>query len=183
MAAKLARLLGVLLAVLALAAVMLVKTTPPARAVTMAPGAAIAAAAPAAPAAPVVLAAVVTPAGDRALNWAQAHALNHTYSWGGSGLGTYDCSGLVMTAFARATGILLPHNTVAMVDSGRLHRVWGTPQRGDLAFWGSPAFPYHVEFVTSWRTMTFGTENTTWAGRVTWHSDAFSRPSSYWRVW
>jgi cell wall-associated NlpC family hydrolase len=134
--------------------------------------------------------AAVTPAqaraaaspGNRALNWAQAHALNDPYAWGAAGPRSYDCSGLVMAAFAHADGITLPHNTVAMVDSGRLHRVWGRPQRGDLAFWGSPAAPYHVEFVTSVRGWSFGAETYGWQGRVTWHSDAYFEPSSYYRA-
>lgn len=119
--------------------------------------------------------------GDRALNWAESHALNDPYAWGGTGPYSYDCSGLVMTAFFKADGIVIPHNTVAMVDSGKLHRVW-KPRRGDLAFWGDPAYPYHVEFVTDWRNVSFGAENYGWAGRVTWHSDLYFEPSSFYRV-
>jgi peptidoglycan DL-endopeptidase CwlO len=127
-------------------------------------------------------AAVRISAGDRALNWAERYAINRPYEWGGSGPYAYDCSGLVMAAFSHADGISLPHNTVAMVRSGRLHRVWGTPRRGDLAFWGSPSFPYHVEFVTMHPGISFGAETYGWAGRVTWHSDAWFEPSSFWRV-
>ncbi len=118
--------------------------------------------------------------GGRALDWAEAHALNAPYAWGGTGP-AYDCSGLVVTAIGRADGIWLPHSTAAMVSSPHLVRV-ASPQRGDLAMWGSPAAPYHVEFVTAWRGWGFGAETYGWAGRVTWHSWAWFAPSSYWRL-
>jgi len=118
--------------------------------------------------------------GARALDWAEAHALNAPYAWGGTGP-AYDCSGIVMTALGRSTGIWLPHNTVAMVQSGRLYRV-RSPRRGDLAVWGSPSAPYHVEFVTAAPGWTFGAETYGWAGRVTWHNDRWFAPSAYYRI-
>lgn len=116
---------------------------------------------------------------NSALNWAEAHAKGHWYSWGGAGPYTYDCSGLVMTSFAHV-GVSLPHNTVAMIHSGKLIRVY-YPQRGDLAFWGPISAPYHVEFVTKWYHMTFGAQQ---AGtRIWWHSwSGWYAPSSYWRI-
>lgn len=122
----------------------------------------------------------VTTPGGRALDWAEAHALNAPYAWGGTGP-AYDCSGLVVTAIGRADGIWLPHSTVAMVNSGKLVRVT-SPQRGDLAMWGSPSAPFHTEFVTAWHGWGFGAETYGWAGRVTWHSWAWFAPSSYWRL-
>lgn len=88
-----------------------------------------------------------------------------------------------MKAFEETDGIYLPHNTTAMIDSGKLVRVWGTPQRGDLAFWGPVSSPYHVEFVTSWSDTTFGAETYGWDGRVTWHSYYPGwAPSAFYRV-
>lgn len=40
------------------------------------------------------------------------------YSWGGSGPGAFDCSGLVMWAFQQA-GIALPHSSYAMAAGGQ----------------------------------------------------------------
>jgi hypothetical protein len=119
--------------------------------------------------------------GNRALDWAQAHALNASYAWGGTGP-SYDCSGLVLEAYGHADGIWLPHYTGAMVHDGRLSRTW-SPQRGDLAFWGPVNAPWHVEFVTVWHQVTFGAETYGWAGRVTWHSYRYwIAPSAFYRV-
>ena len=133
-----------------------------------------------------LLAALASPArasaeapGARALDWAEAHALNATYAWGGTGP-AYDCSGIVSVALGHA-GVSVPHSTYAMVGSWHLYRVY-SPQRGDLAFWGSPSAPYHVEFVTAAPGWTFGAETYGWAGRVTWHSDRWFAPSAYYRV-
>jgi len=116
---------------------------------------------------------------NAALNWAESHAIGHWYSWGGAGPYGYDCSGLVMSSFAHV-GINLPHNTVAMIHSGKLVQV-SYPQRGDLAFWGPVSAPYHVEFVTRWHHVTFGAQQS--GTRVWWHpySGGYA-PSSFWRV-
>ena len=103
-------------------------------------------------------------AGDTALDWAEAHAAGCWYSWAGAGPCSrgYDCSGLVMAAFAHA-GIALPHSTYAMLSSPRLHRipVAGAP-RGALLFYGSG----HVEFNTIWYHTSFGAHST--GQRVGW---------------
>jgi cell wall-associated NlpC family hydrolase len=116
---------------------------------------------------------------NAALNWAEVNAKGHPYVWAGTGPYGYDCSGLVLAAF-RAEGIELPHNTVAMIESGKLVRVYH-PQRGDLAFWGSPSAPYHVEFVTRWWHTTFGARE---PGTVVyWHKwNGYFAPGSFWRV-
>jgi cell wall-associated NlpC family hydrolase len=62
------------------------------------------------------------------------------YQWGGSGPGSYDCSGLTSAAWASA-GVSLPHSSrmqysaTARVDRSAL-------QPGDLLFFGSPI--HHV---------------------------------------
>ena len=116
---------------------------------------------------------------NAALNWAESHAEGHPYIWAGTGPYGYDCSGLVVAAFARE-GISLPHNTVAMIESGKLIRVY-SPQRGDLAFWGDPRWPSHVEFVTKWYHTSFGAQE---PGTVVyWHHwNGWWAPSSFWRV-
>lgn len=113
-----------------------------------------------------------------ALNWAESHAYGHPYIWGGAGPYGFDCSGTVVAAYSHL-GVSLPHNTVAMVHSGKLYRVY-SPRRGDLAFWGSPYSPYHVEFVTRWYHVTFGAANSRIG--IGWHSWKYNPPSSFWRI-
>ena len=97
-----------------------------------------------------------------ALNWAEGHALGHPYVFGGSGPGGYDCSGLVMEAYGHADGIWLPHNTGAMLASGRLRQVpISSAPRGALLFFGTG----HVELNTRWHDVSFGAQQT---GTVVW---------------
>jgi LysM repeat protein len=66
------------------------------------------------------------------------------YEWGGAGPDAFDCSGLVMYAYA-AAGISLPHYTVAQYDAtGRISESQLEP--GDLVFYdtGDGAQPGHV---------------------------------------
>ena len=95
-----------------------------------------------APVVPIVTSAVVPAASGKvsaALAWAYAQ-LGKPYRYGGAGPRSFDCSGLVMRAFA-AAGISLPHSAAAQQHSGRRVPL-SQLQPGDLVFWGSPA--YHV---------------------------------------
>jgi peptidoglycan DL-endopeptidase CwlO len=66
--------------------------------------------------------------------------LNKPYRFGGAGERTFDCSGLVMRAWA-AAGVSLAHSAAAQQRSGRRIPL-SQLQPGDLVFWGNPA--YHV---------------------------------------
>jgi peptidoglycan DL-endopeptidase CwlO len=118
-----------------------------------------------------------------AYEWAVKNTAGHRYCYGGNGTsangfgcpaGTYDCSGEVAAAYAHA-GIALPHNTVAMLTSGKLHRV-ATPKAGDLAFFRTG----HVELYAYGHT-TFGAHSShdpvigfrAWS--ASWHPTAFYR--------
>lgn len=115
------------------------------------------------------------PAGGRALDWAIGHALYHWYGWGGTGPGVYDCSGLVRAAYA-AIGIHLPRTTYDMLaDHAQLRRV-STPQRGDLAFYGSG----HVELYAHGH-YTFGAHDT--GSQVGWIGfGGWWQPTAYYEV-
>jgi len=113
-----------------------------------------------------------------ALTWAEHHTKGLPYSWGAAGPYAYDCSGLISTAF-RHSGIYLPHYTVGMVQSGKLYRV-RHPRRGDLAFWGSSSYPYHVEFYVG-HGYTYGAR--THSEPIGFHRiSPYFPPSSYWRI-
>ena len=116
-------------------------------------------------------------AGNAALNWAEANATGHWYVYGGTGPG-YDCSGLVMTAFAHE-GISLPHNTQAMINSGLLVRTYH-PVRGDIAMWFSGGVAVHVGFVTIWRNTAYGALN--YGVRIGWYSWSGWPPQAFYQV-
>ena len=79
---------------------------------------------------------------EAAYVWAYHHAAGHWYCWGGAGPSCYDCSGVVMAAYARE-GIHFGRSTTSMLASGRLIRETARQaRRGDLAFYGTG----HVEF-------------------------------------
>jgi cell wall-associated NlpC family hydrolase len=58
------------------------------------------------------------------------------YGWGGSGPNSYDCSGLMMAAWA-AAGVSLPHNS-GMQYSATTRVSRDQIQPGDILFFGSP---------------------------------------------
>jgi cell wall-associated NlpC family hydrolase len=108
-----------------------------------------------------------------ALRWAERQA-GKWYCFGGTG-GCFDCSGLVMEAYAHA-GIGIPRTTYGMLASAKLHRIAASQrQRGDLAFYGSG----HVELVTARGTFGAAAPGT----QVGWHHpSAWWHPTMYFRV-
>jgi cell wall-associated NlpC family hydrolase len=118
-----------------------------------------------------------SPAGNAALDWAEAHAAGCWYAYGGTSCAQgYDCSGLVMEAFGQGAGIWLPRTTYAMLGSPHLHWIPASQaRRGDLAFYGSD----HVEILTRWHRMTFGAHDS--GSRVGWITE-WMQPT-YYRVY
>ena len=108
--------------------------------------------------------------------WAYQHAAGHWYCWGGAGPSCYDCSGVVMAAYARE-GIHFGRSTTAMLASGRLVRVTASQaRRGDLAFYGTG----HVEFFVR-RGHTVGALQT--GTRIGWRkTNAWWHPTMFFRV-
>jgi len=154
--------------------------TAPARLATAAARAIVAALAAAlivlmiAPLAPSPASASTTPRRLAALRWAE-HQAGKWYCFGGSGPGCFDCSGLVMSAYAHA-GIRLPRTTYGMLGSWHLRRIPASQRkRGDLAFYGSG----HVELVTYRGTFGAASAGT----RVGWHHPSgWWHPTMYFRV-
>jgi cell wall-associated NlpC family hydrolase len=107
--------------------------------------------------------------------WARAHA-GHWYCWGGTGPGCFDCSGLVMAAYAHE-GLHFGRTTTAMLSSPNLIREkQSQARRGDLAFYGSG----HVEFFVR-PGHTFGALHT--GTRIGWHAwNAYWHPTMFFRV-
>jgi cell wall-associated NlpC family hydrolase len=105
--------------------------------------------------------------------WARAHA-GHPYCWGGTGPSCFDCSGLVMAAYA---GLHFGRTTTGMLSSPRLIREKESQaRRGDLAFYGSG----HVEFFVR-PGHTFGALHT--GTRIGWHKwNAYWHPTMFFRV-
>lgn len=77
--------------------------------------------------------------GAAAVYWAEK-ALGRPYQWAAAGPGSFDCSGLVMWAYAHV-GVSLPHSSGMQINRGsRVSR--SNLQPGDLVFFGSPI--HHV---------------------------------------
>ena len=64
------------------------------------------------------------------------------YSYGASGLGAYDCSGLVYRSFLEQ-GVTLPRTAAGQYDAGA-HVPLSQAAPGDLVFWSSGGSIYHV---------------------------------------
>ena len=65
------------------------------------------------------------------------------YEWGGASPGVgFDCSGLAMWAWGQA-GVDLPHSAEAQYESIE-HISFGELQPGDLIFYASGGYIYHV---------------------------------------
>ena len=94
----------------------------------------------ASPAGQIVVPAKADPRTVVALQFAVAQ-LGKPYVWGGTGPGTYDCSGLMLRSF-QAAGV----TSIPRVSESQ--QAWATPiatkdvQPGDMVFFGTPA--YHV---------------------------------------
>ncbi len=96
-------------------------------------------AAPAAPAAPAVPAVPLAAGGSAAAQTAVSTALGQAgdpYSWGAAGPDAFDCSGLMLYAYA-AAGVSLPHSSRMQSTMGSSVSV-SELQPGDLLFYYSP---------------------------------------------
>jgi cell wall-associated NlpC family hydrolase len=67
--------------------------------------------------------------------------IGKAYQWGGAGPDSFDCSGLVMVAWA-AAGVTLPHNAEAQAEMVAPVAITDL-QPGDIVFYGTPGNVYH----------------------------------------
>jgi peptidoglycan DL-endopeptidase CwlO len=81
---------------------------------------------------------------DRAIAFAKAQ-LGDSYVWGAAGPDAWDCSGLMLRAWAQA-GVSLPHYSVAQYYAGSPISV-GDLRPGDLVFWGTSSSPESIHHV------------------------------------
>jgi hypothetical protein len=96
-----------------------------------------------------------TPRRYTAMHFALAQA-GKPYRYGATGPSSFDCSGLVLKAYAKA-GISLPRTANDMYHSSKLsHISAGSARWGDLIFWISGGHAYHVELATTKRGVSFG---------------------------
>lgn len=99
--------------------------------------------------------AAATPRRYTAMHFALAQA-GKPYRYGATGPSSFDCSGLVLKAYAKA-GISLPRTANDMYHSSKLsHISAGSARWGDLIFWVYGGHASHVEFATTKRGVSFG---------------------------
>lgn len=94
------------------------------------------------------------------------------YVWGGNGpcWAGYDCSGLVVAAYAHV-GIYLPRTTWEMLSYWRVHFIpWNQAKAGDLVFMYGGA---HVELYTGHWGRTFGAHSQGTVSSFTWWSNVY----------
>jgi cell wall-associated NlpC family hydrolase len=72
--------------------------------------------------------------------------LGKPYVWGATGPASYDCSGLVQSAW-QAAGVSIPRNTQTQYDEGGQRIPLSQAQPGDLVFWGYGRNPQAVHHV------------------------------------
>ncbi len=65
------------------------------------------------------------------------------YVWGATGPYSFDCSGLTMYVYKKATGLSLPHYSVSQLYYGKAVSTKKLV-KGDLLFFGSKSAPSHV---------------------------------------
>lgn len=65
------------------------------------------------------------------------------YVWGATGPYSFDCSGLTMYVYKKATGLSLPHYSVSQLCYGKAV-LTKKLVKGDLLFFGSKSAPSHV---------------------------------------
>jgi peptidoglycan DL-endopeptidase CwlO len=81
---------------------------------------------------------------DRAIAFAKAQ-VGDPYVWGAAGPDAWDCSGLMLRAWAQA-GVSLPHYSVAQYYAGSPISA-GDLRPGDLVFWGTTSSPESIHHV------------------------------------
>jgi peptidoglycan DL-endopeptidase CwlO len=116
-----------------------------------------------------------TGAAAQAIAFARAQ-IGKPYVYAAAGPDAYDCSGLVMAAYASA-GIRLPHYSGAQYDAIP-HVPFSQMLAGDILFWGDHASEHSAIYLGSGRIIEAGgTGNDVHIGPIWGHPFAAGRPS------
>jgi cell wall-associated NlpC family hydrolase len=116
-----------------------------------------------------------TGAAAQAIAFARAQ-IGKPYQYAAAGPNSYDCSGLVMAAYASA-GIRLPHYSGAQW-AAIPHVAFSQLQAGDLLFWGDQASEHSAIYLGSGRIIEAGgTRNDVHVGPIWGRPWAAGRPS------